>query len=172
MAPGKSKATSKDDSANSKSSDGQVLDIAQLPIQQVNQLAQSLDKELDYLQSSMQQMKDIQSRFVSAKDTLKSVNTENAGKEIMVPLTSSLYAAGTLAGDNKVLIDIGTGYYVEKTINEASLYYKRKIEFITKQMDLIQKKLVEKYNFKQVIMELLQSKIQAQTSQMQQQKAS
>lgn len=46
MAPGKSKATSKDDSANSKSSDGQVLDIAQLPIQQVNQLAQSLDKVL------------------------------------------------------------------------------------------------------------------------------
>jgi len=38
----------------------------------------------------MQQMKDIQSRFVSAKDTLKSVNTENAGKEIMVPLTSSV----------------------------------------------------------------------------------
>ncbi|XP_067928322.1 prefoldin subunit 5-like [Watersipora subatra] len=150
---------------------GQVVDLSQLPIQQLNQLTQTLEKEVEYLQKSMQQMKDIQSRFLSSRNTLTSVNSENAGKEIMVPLTSSLYAAGTLAGDNKVLIDIGTGYYVEKTINEASLYFKRKMDFITKQIELVQPQLQEKYNMKQAAMEVLQMKVQAAMQQQQQQKA-
>ena len=36
-----------------------------------------------------------------------------AGKKMLVPLTSSLYAPGTLAGSGTVLMDIGTGYFAE-----------------------------------------------------------
>lgn len=37
------------------------------------------------------------------------------GKEdILVPLTSSLYVKGKLADREKVLVDVGTGFYVEK----------------------------------------------------------
>ena len=36
-----------------------------------------------------------------------------AGKVSMVPLTSSLYVSGVLDSTEKVLVDIGTGYYVE-----------------------------------------------------------
>ena len=32
---------------------------------------------------------------------------------MLVPLTGSLYVNGTVASEGKVLIDIGTGYYVE-----------------------------------------------------------
>lgn len=34
--------------------------------------------------------------------------------EILVPLTSSLYVKGRLADREKVLVDVGTGFYVEK----------------------------------------------------------
>lgn len=34
--------------------------------------------------------------------------------EILVPLTSSLYVKGKLADREKVLVDVGTGFYVEK----------------------------------------------------------
>lgn len=37
-----------------------------------------------------------------------------ADKAILVPLTTSLYVPGTLADSNNVLVEIGTGYYVEK----------------------------------------------------------
>jgi prefoldin alpha subunit len=38
-----------------------------------------------------------------------------AGKDdILVPLTSSLYVRGKLADREKVLVDVGTGFYVEK----------------------------------------------------------
>lgn len=36
-----------------------------------------------------------------------------AGKKMLVPLTASLYASGTLANTNTVLVDVGTGYYIE-----------------------------------------------------------
>ena len=34
--------------------------------------------------------------------------------EILVPLTSSLYVKGHLTERGKVLVDVGTGFYVEK----------------------------------------------------------
>jgi len=35
-------------------------------------------------------------------------------KPILVPLTSSLYVPGKLADTSNVLVDVGTGYYIEK----------------------------------------------------------
>src|SRR5689334_3287742 len=42
------------------------------------------------------------------------VNAANTGKAILVPLTTSLYVPGTLADTNNVIVDVGTGFYVEK----------------------------------------------------------
>lgn len=36
------------------------------------------------------------------------------GREILVPLTTSLYVPGKLASTQTVLVDVGTGFYVEK----------------------------------------------------------
>ena len=42
-----------------------------------------------------------------------------AGKEVMVPLTSSLYVAGVLDPKEKVLVDIGTSFFVGKSAADA-----------------------------------------------------
>ena len=36
------------------------------------------------------------------------------GKPLLVPLTTSLYVPGKLADPEHVIVDIGTGFYVEK----------------------------------------------------------
>ena len=36
------------------------------------------------------------------------------GKEVLVPLTSSLYVPGKLNDVENVVVDVGTGYYVKK----------------------------------------------------------
>lgn len=36
-----------------------------------------------------------------------------AGHQLLLPLTQSLYVNGTIAQPDKVMIDIGTGYFVE-----------------------------------------------------------
>lgn len=40
--------------------------------------------------------------------------TKRLGRTILVPLTSSLYVPGTLADPDNVIVDVGTGFYVEK----------------------------------------------------------
>lgn len=37
-----------------------------------------------------------------------------SGREILIPLTSSLYVPGRLTDVENVVIDVGTGYYVKK----------------------------------------------------------
>lgn len=39
------------------------------------------------------------------------------GTPILVPLTSSLYVPGQLASNSTVMVDVGTGFYVEKVIH-------------------------------------------------------
>lgn len=42
------------------------------------------------------------------------VNVCRTERTILVPLTSSLYVPGTLADSENVIVDVGTGFYVEK----------------------------------------------------------
>lgn len=45
----------------------------------------------------------------------KTPQTQSAdSNSILVPLTSSLYVKGKLADREKVIVDVGTGFYVEK----------------------------------------------------------
>nr|XP_040136507.1 prefoldin subunit 5 isoform X2 [Ictidomys tridecemlineatus] len=86
------------------------------------------------------------------------------GKELLVPLTSSMYVPGKLHDVEHVLIDVGTGYYVEKTAEDAKDFFKRKIDFLTKQMEKIQPALQEKHTMKQAVMEMMSQKIQQLTA--------
>ncbi|KAJ0069123.1 hypothetical protein NL108_018149, partial [Boleophthalmus pectinirostris] len=70
--------------------------------------------ETEFLTSSIGQLKVVQTKFVEAKDSLNVLNQNNKGKELLVPLTSSMYVPGRLNDVEHVLIDVGTGYYVEK----------------------------------------------------------
>ncbi len=40
--------------------------------------------------------------------------------EILIPLTTSLYVPGKLADRQNVIVDIGTGFYVEKVTSFLS----------------------------------------------------
>ena len=51
-------------------------------------------------------------------------NAEN--KEIMVPLTGSLYVPGRMSDHNHVLIEAGAGYFIEKDTKQALDYCDRK----------------------------------------------
>ena len=79
-----------------------------------------LTSELEHLTSSHAKLRAAQSKF---RDCMRSINdgvigSEKRGTEgkdeILVPLTSSLYVKGHLTERGKVLVDVGTGFYVEK----------------------------------------------------------
>lgn len=85
------------------------------------------------------------------------------GGKILVPLTSSMYVTGELADTNNVIIDIGTGYYAEKNIEDAKDYFKRKVEYVTEQMEKIQQVGIERTKLRETTMDLIEAKIQPST---------
>lgn len=54
-----------------------------------------------------------QQRYVTAVLS-RAITHELLGKTILVPLTNSLYVPGKLSDPDHVIVDIGTGYYVQK----------------------------------------------------------
>ena len=66
------------------------------------------------------------------------MNSEADGKDVLVSLTGSMYVPGKLSNANKVVVDIGTGYYVEKPSKEAKEYFDRKVKYVTENMERVQ----------------------------------
>jgi prefoldin alpha subunit len=75
---------------------------------------------LEHLTTSHSKLRAAQAKF---RDCVRSINDGVTGSEkkgtdgrneILVPLTSSLYVKGRLTDREKVLVDVGTGFYIEK----------------------------------------------------------
>ncbi|XP_002127633.2 prefoldin subunit 5 [Ciona intestinalis] len=150
---------------------GQEINLTTLQLPQLKMLHDQFDSEIEYLTSSMQSLKGAQTQFESSKRCLlKSMTPENEGKSVLVPLTSSLYVPANLVDTNKVLIDIGTNYYVEKNISEAEEFFKRKSDYVKQQMEKFQPILQHKFKTRQLIVEVMQTKLLAQSKQQSDQK--
>nr|POE47684.1 prefoldin subunit 5 [Quercus suber] len=85
----------------------------------------------------------------------------HADKSLLVPLTSSLYVPGKLADTEHVLVDIGTGFYVEKTTIEAEKFYAAKIEELGKNIKDLENIVNGKANNLRVVEEVLRQKVLA-----------
>ncbi|KAM5340306.1 prefoldin subunit 5-like [Glossophaga mutica] len=142
----------------------QLVNITKLNLPQLEMLKNQLDQEVEFLSTSIAQLKVVQMKYVEAKDCLKALNKSNEGKELLVLLTSSLYVPGRLHDGEHVLIDAGTSYCGEKTAEDAKDFFKGKIDFFTKQMEKIQPALQKKHTMKQVVMEMMSQKMQQLTA--------
>ena len=88
---------------------------------------QRLESEIQSLSQNYSAMKLTQSKYAESDLALRSINPSNESKEILVPLTSSLYIPGKIRDVHTVLVDIGTGYYVKKKTAHAREFFKRKV---------------------------------------------
>ena len=88
---------------------------------------QRLESEIQTLSQNYSAMKLTQSKYAESDLAMRSINPENKDKEILVPLTSSLYIPGKIKDVHNVLVDIGTGYYVKKKTAHAREFFKRKV---------------------------------------------
>ncbi|KAF4078754.1 hypothetical protein AMELA_G00185220 [Ameiurus melas] len=142
-----------------------AVNLTELSLPQLEGLKSQLDQETEFLSSSIAQLKVVQTKYVEAKDSMNVLKKSNEGKELLVPLTSSMYVPGTLNDVEHVLINVGTGYFVEKNVEDGKDFFKRKIDFLTKQIEKIQPTLQEKYGMKQAVVEVMNMKLQQLHSQ-------
>ncbi|CAG8362066.1 unnamed protein product [Penicillium salamii] len=111
-----------------------AVNLASLSVPQLRALQTRLTSELEHLTTSHTKLRAAQAKF---RDCVRSITDGVTGNEkkgtdgrneILVPLTSSLYVKGRLTDREKVLVDVGTGFYVEKTPAKATEFYDGKVK--------------------------------------------
>ena len=88
-------------------------ELEKMGIDQLKALKEQADLEVNLLQDSLNNIRTANARLESAAGALNDLSLRPQGKKMLVPLTASLYVPGTLDEADKVLVDIGTGYFIE-----------------------------------------------------------
>ena len=150
------------------SEEQQPIPITELPIQSLRQLQQQVTESYEYISRNLATLKMARNRFNGSKVILDSYTETNNDKQTLIPLTDSLYIPGYLH-TNKVLVDLGVGYFAERTPKQAQQYFDRKVKFVQNKIDQLSAKMNEASNSKEQIEGVLREKIQTQIQQQQQQ---
>jgi len=74
-------------------------------------------------------------------------------------MTASMYVPGTLANVETVLVDIGTGYFVEKPVAEACKYLERRIAIVSDSLEKLTIQLKCKRRDLNTVTRVLQQKV-------------
>lgn len=85
--------------------------------------------------TSLSQLSNAVARLTASKENATQIAGMSEGRHVMVPLTSSIYVPGRLADTKKVLIDIGTGFFVEKSPAAAEKHFARRATLLKEEAD-------------------------------------
>ncbi|KAI8809340.1 Prefoldin subunit 5 [Cladochytrium replicatum] len=138
----------------------ETVDLMQLPLPQLMSVKDTMMEELEHLSASFAQLKQIQAKFQEGLICLDSLTTQSEGKTILVPLTTSLYVPGQLSNTSTVIVDVGTGYYVQKAIPDAKDFYRRKSDYLKANMEKLQGTISQRQASYRVLIDIINSRRQ------------
>ena len=81
-------------------------------------------------------------------------------KSCLVPMTQSLYVKGVMSDVKNVMVDVGTGYYVDMDVASANDFYSRKIGLLKENMDSLEITINTKQDQRGSVVEIMQTKLQ------------
>ncbi|KAK0628520.1 putative prefoldin subunit 5 [Bombardia bombarda] len=141
----------------------ETVSLDSLSAQQLSAVKKQLDEEVESLSGSYSQLAAAQSKF---RECLRIVKTGTASfddkKDILVPLTNSLYVKGKLSGPDRVIVDVGTGFYVEKDTKSAADFYEAKVKELGANIQELELIVQNKSNSLRMVEEVLREKVLAQ----------
>ncbi|KAK9117844.1 hypothetical protein Scep_015937 [Stephania cephalantha] len=112
-----------------------VAEMEKMSLEHLKSLKEQSDLEVNLLQDSLNNIRTATARLEIASNALQDLSLRPQGKKMLVPLTASLYVPGTLDDADKVLVDVGTGYFIEKTMSEGRDYCEGKINLLKSNFD-------------------------------------
>ncbi|GAA5935229.1 hypothetical protein JCM3775_007239 [Rhodotorula graminis] len=142
-----------------------TVSLDQLSLEQLSQVRTQLEQELKHLTQAFGDLKQAQSKFAGCIDSLESIKPANKEKKILIPLTSSLYVPGRIKDTDNVLVDIGTGYFVEKNTKEAKTLYNSKVLALKSNLTTLQGQIEKKQDNFQACTEMMRMKMAQQQQQ-------
>lgn len=109
-------------------------------------MGEQIEGEIEQLKQNMAQLQNGVKRYHTSGRAIEALKDETGGKEMLVPLTNSLYVPGILGDTDTILLDIGTGYFVEKSPEDGVDYCKRKVNMVRENMEKLLEFIQQKQN--------------------------
>ena len=139
------------------SGDEQELQKLSMELRYFEQTAENLQQRLGMLNAAV-------SDLSHASMTLENMEKEKENAELMVPIGGGNYISAKLATPDKVVVSLGAGVSIEKTLTEAKAIVKERIDELQKTQVSAQQQLsqiAERINSDRTRMESLLSKVRA-----------
>ena len=124
-------------------SDGEnkTIQLDSMSLEELHQLQQREQNRMQALTQRYATLRQAAARIGMghrAVSDLKAASNTGEGKELMVPLTESVYVPGTTLPDQpNLLIDLGTGYFCESSPKDTLGYLERKLKLVDANSDNI-----------------------------------
>lgn len=129
---------------------GKEIPLENLSLEQLGYIGKQIEQELSSYSSYLTSLKVAYNKFVDNKEYVKDL-TNCQEKELLVPITSSLYIPGKCSDITNVMVEIGTNYFVETKIDKAEKFCERKIAIIKENMEKIEEIIKNKTSHMNVI---------------------
>ena len=106
------------------------VQIDKLSPQQLEQYSKVFEQEIGQLTQSYTQLVTATKKFQESKTVIDTMGNKGRDRDVLVPLTSSLYVPGKLDSEEKVIVEVGAGYFLEQSYDKAKEYADRKIKML------------------------------------------
>jgi len=109
-----------------------TIDLDSLSLEELNQLRNQEEQRLQALTNKYGMLRQAAARLNHSKKAVSelkkssSSSSEGEDREVMVPLTESVYVPGKMKDTNRLMLELGTGYFVERSNREALQFIERK----------------------------------------------
>jgi prefoldin alpha subunit len=141
------------------------LQLQQLSVDQLRSLKETMDNDIGSLSRAYDSIRVARNRFADGKTYLETFKAYKPEQEMLVPLSSSLYVPGKLADASKVLVDVGTGYYVQQSVPRAQEFFGKRMQHMKDTMDNINEAVVAKQKQQNMVIDVMRQKSQAMQAQ-------
>jgi len=105
--------------------------------------ADNYKKQIDSLSAQIQIVENKRMEIDSTIETMDSLKENRIGTEILVPIGSNSFVRTELKDNKKVIVGIGAGISVEKTIDEAKEILKLRSKELENTMNKLQSAVAE-----------------------------
>lgn len=139
------------------------IPVNNMPLPKLQELTAEVEMRCEQLADAVAQLNGALARYEEIGSSLLHVGADKNGQSLLVPLSESMYAMGKMVDGDKVLVDIGTGFFVEKTVEDAKSFVERKKEYVKKQIAALDQQLdTQTRNLEQLTLVIQAKQQQAQ----------
>ncbi|MDP2436317.1 MAG: prefoldin subunit alpha [archaeon] len=138
---------------------GKPIPLTSLNIEDLSRIKGKIEEELQVSASRCRALEGFINNLSGSKSCLLALGPGSLDKEIMVPLTSSLYVAGKIDSADRVLVDLGTHYYMEASVPEVANQLNRQIKEVQESLTAASEHTQTKAKQREAVVMVMQQKI-------------